>query len=357
MALAGSLSEPLATTIARRRRLATARSFSAVRRGRRRGRAGRCAPRVEQLRRRRARRRQRAMDAQCRRASAARPWRRAAAGGASARRSSARLLGAGRSGHRAAPRRSGAGGAAAPSAPRFEVRRATTRLPLSATTRPRYRSRLPARAQGDAARRPSPGRRRATAGRRAQVESAGRPRDVDRARRCRPRRAVGRPTGLSRVPSPVPRTEREGRRARPPRRAWACADAAAGSTGVPARGAQPSAERPCGRRPRRRRRGRATSPEPAPRIPARAGQSRRSRPPSATTTAPTHTAVSDLQPDRARVGAGPRPWSTATGQHGYAAQCTARQARRPRRARSRLVTMRASSRSKASAPKPSHRGR
>ena len=52
----------------------------------------------------------------------------------------------------------------------------------------------------------------------------------------------------------------------------------------------------------------------------------------------------------------PSPWTTATGQHAYASQCTARQTRWPSRTRNRLVTTTATSRSTATAPRPSHRG-
>ena len=53
----------------------------------------------------------------------------------------------------------------------------------------------------------------------------------------------------------------------------------------------------------------------------------------------------------------PTPWASATGQQAYAAQCTARQARRGTRCRSRLVSTRASIRSRVTAPRPSQNGR
>ena len=52
-----------------------------------------------------------------------------------------------------------------------------------------------------------------------------------------------------------------------------------------------------------------------------------------------------------------RPCTTANGQHTYASQCTRRQARGPMRFRSKLVAINASTRSNATAPKPSHNGR
>src|SRR5215469_1608076 len=52
----------------------------------------------------------------------------------------------------------------------------------------------------------------------------------------------------------------------------------------------------------------------------------------------------------------PRPCQSAIGQQAYASQCTPRQARREMRARSRLVSTRASSRSNAMVPRLSQNG-
>ena len=136
-------------------------------------------------------------------------------------------------------------------------------------------------------------------------------------------------------------------------------DRAAASSvgGVPARRAQPGFNGPCSANATVPTTEAATSARAPSRSPARAGQSRSRRAASAATTPATHAAVSSCShAERASVPV-PRPCSTATGQQAYAAQCTARQARRPSRARSTLVTISATSRSKASAPKPSHSGR
>ena len=53
----------------------------------------------------------------------------------------------------------------------------------------------------------------------------------------------------------------------------------------------------------------------------------------------------------------PSPWTRATGQHAYASQWIAFHERNPSRTRTRLVITRASSRSKATAPRPSQTGR
>ena len=53
----------------------------------------------------------------------------------------------------------------------------------------------------------------------------------------------------------------------------------------------------------------------------------------------------------------PSPWIRATGQQAYADQCTARQPPQPIRDRRTLVIVSARSRSKATAPRPSHSGR
>ena len=136
-------------------------------------------------------------------------------------------------------------------------------------------------------------------------------------------------------------------------------DRAAASSvgGVPARRAQPGFNGPCSANTTVPTTEAADERESAESQPRPAGQSRSRRAASAATTPATHAAVSSASHvERASVPV-PRPCSTATGQQTYAAQCTARQARRPSRARSTLVTISAMSRSKASAPKPSHSGR
>ena len=119
----------------------------------------------------------------------------------------------------------------------------------------------------------------------------------------------------------------------------ACATRPAGRRACRRGAPSPRPAGPARRRPRRRRRRRRRGPghpRACPPAPAsRAGAA----PPARRRRRPTHTAVSACsQSERASVPvpsrAAPRRASTA-----YAAQCTARQARRPRRARSRLVTI------------------
>ena len=91
----------------------------------------------------------------------------------------------------------------------------------------------------------------------------------------------------------------------------------------------------------------------ATRSPACAGQPTASRHTPAETTARAHTAVIASTQRAAPSVPVPSPCTRATGQQAYPAQCTARHTRGAIRVRNRLVTRTASSKSKATAPKPS----
>ncbi len=129
------------------------------------------------------------------------------------------------------------------------------------------------------------------------------------------------------------------------------------AVGVPLRFAQPVDSGPDGNQAMSAA-GTASEAASAPALtPAWFGQPAEARAQTAAITVSTHAPVTRSSQCVFASLPVPRPCTTATGQEAYASQWVERQSRWPRRRRSMLVTVSASSRSNATAPSPSHSGR
>ena len=126
--------------------------------------------------------------------------------------------------------------------------------------------------------------------------------------------------------------------------------------GVPARRAQFAPRGPLGSQATSAS-GDATSPATAPKRPGARAEAPATRIHSASHTVAAQATTRPSIHGREASLPVPSPWIRATGQQAYAVQCTARQPRQPIRDRRTLVIVSARSRSKATAPRPSHSGR